>query len=78
MYLKLNFEQLEKIKKVTEITSTDYELYGDFLPAESIMSIVEDLLCEIDNLKEQYDDLEQDLLSNYKPIETLSLYDINE
>ncbi|WP_298061731.1 hypothetical protein [uncultured Rikenella sp.] len=78
MYLKLDFEQLKQIEKATEITCTDYDLYGNFLPVESVMSIVEDLLWEIDRLQEEYDDLQEDMKNNYRPLETLSLDDVYE
>ena len=60
-------------KKVCEITLTNYEpLFEDnhrvLLDHYSIESMFEELINEIDNLQEKYDDLEQDMQDNYRPI----------
>lgn len=55
MYLELSDEI---IKKVENITNTDYEVKGNFIPAENIETMIEDLLTEIDGLQEKVDDLE--------------------
>ena len=62
MYLEID----EKLKdKIEKITSTDYDFKDNFLPSESITSIFEDLIYEIDRLEEKYEDLEQDMEDNY-------------
>mgnify|MGYP005977606567 FL=1 len=62
MYLEID----EKLKdKIEKITITDYDFKGNFLPSESITSIFEDLIYEIDRLEEKYEDLEQDMEDNY-------------
>lgn len=62
MYLEID----EKLKdKIEKIISTDYDFKGNFLPSESITSIFEDLIYEIDRLEEKYEDLEQDMEDNY-------------
>lgn len=62
MYLEID----EKLKdKIEKITSTDYDFKGNFLPSESITSIFENLIYEIDRLEEKYEDLEQDMEDNY-------------
>lgn len=58
MYYKLNEKEKEKIKKVKEITITDYELLDDFIPVKNMMTIIEDLLMEIDKLEEEKEDCE--------------------
>ena len=65
MYLKFD-EDL--YKTITNLTMTDYELYGEFLPYDSIVPMIEDLLGEIHKLQEEYEDLQNDLESNYKPL----------
>mgnify|MGYP004642825027 CR=1 FL=1 len=62
MYLEID----EKLKdKIEKITRTDYDFKGNFLPSESITSIFEDLIYEIDRLEKKYEDLEQDMEDNY-------------
>lgn len=65
MYLEIDEDLKIKIEKITSI---DYDFKGNFLPSESITSIIEDLICEIDRLEEKYSDLEKDLEDNYRPI----------
>lgn len=65
MYLRID-EDL--YKEISDITMTNYEKVGDFLPYDSIIPMFEDLLAEIHHLEEKYEDLENDLESNYKPL----------
>ena len=65
-----NYEILERVSK---LTLTDYEIrwfdkkniYG-YIETDNLISMLEDLLCEIDTLEEKYKDLEQDIEDNYK------------
>ncbi len=68
MYYKLDSKELEIINKVSALTYTDYELLGNFIPVESMYSMVEDLLDEIEHQKERYKNLEKDIEDNYRPI----------
>ena len=65
MYLKIDEEVM---KKLQDITNTDYEAEGILLPVENINNIIEDLMYEIDYLQEKINDMEQDLEDNYRPI----------
>lgn len=65
MYLKID-EDL--YKKISDITCTDYEKIGDFMPVDSIVPMLKDLLIEIEHQKEKYEDLERNLEDNYRPI----------
>lgn len=62
MYLELN-ENI--IKKIKELSITNFELKGDYMPSDSIIPLIEDLLSTIDNLEEKYEDLERDMTDNY-------------
>jgi hypothetical protein len=63
MYFKIEEEVLERIEK---LTMTDYEAKLGYLPAESLTSIIDDLLLEIDSLEEKIEDLERDIENNYE------------
>lgn len=72
--MKIDKELYEKVKK---ITLTDYEAQytkdpdDDFvwiLNEDTINSMLDDLLYELDCQQEKYDDLKQDLEDNYKRI----------
>ena len=71
MYLKLDKKIIDKIE---EITCTDYERKGDYIPAENIDSMIYDLLCEIDRLSEKIEDMENDIRDNYRPISNEEMY----
>jgi len=75
MYIKLNEDLYNKIKN---ITFTDYEALGDFIPSESIEPMLEDLLLEIDRLQEKYEDLERDLQDNYRAITPAEMYGVSD
>lgn len=71
----------ELYDKVCEITMTGYEEIIDnpgakyiYASGYTITSIIEDLMYEIDRLQEKYEDLEQDLEDNYKPITKEEMY----
>lgn len=80
MYYKLDEKKLETINKVSDITSTDYELLGNFVPVDSLICIIDDLLYEIDHLQEKYKDLEKDIEENYelKPFNPYEEYGVSE
>ena len=65
MFIKLD----EKIiKKVEELTLTKVNREDEFVYAEAIPSLIEDLLIEIDELNEKLLDIEEDRQQNYTPI----------
>ena len=67
-YCKLQEKEIEKIKRVSKITYTDYEIEGRFIPVENLMAAIEDLLIELDKAEEKLEELERDRDENYKPI----------
>jgi len=66
MYYKLENDELEKIKEVSKITFTDYELLGDFIPVENMMNVIEDLLYEVHKFEEEIQDMQRDIENNYE------------
>ena len=67
-----NYEILEKASKITvtdyDIKWFDVENIDGYIDNDSIISMIEDLICEVGRLEERIDDLEQDIEDNYKPI----------
>ena len=78
MYYKLDNDELERINRVSKMTLTDYELKGNFIPVESMMSAIEDLLIEIDRLEEEKKDREQDIEDNYRLYTKEELYGVSD
>lgn len=68
MYYKLENDDFRTITRASSITCTDYELLGNFIPVENMLSIIDDLITEIERLEERYKDFEQEVEENYKPI----------
>lgn len=68
MKYKLNDNELEIIKSAEEVTRTDYGIREKYILIECLISVIEDLLSEVTELKERYNELENDLEENYSPI----------
>lgn len=77
-YCKLHEKEKETIKRVSEITYTDYEMEGKFIPVENLIAAIEDLLLEIGRLEEKIEDMERDIEENYKPISYAEQIDYRE
>lgn len=71
MYLELDKKIIDKIE---EITCTDYERKGDYIPVENIENMIKDLLYEIDRLNEKIEDMENDIRDNYRLISNEEMY----
>ena len=71
----------ELYMKITNETLTDYEgwLNKDkeeyFVTCSNVIGMLEDLVCEIEHWKEQYEDLKQDMYQNYKFVGDTTEYD---
>ena len=56
-------------QKAEKITMTNYEVdYQDYIELENLLSIIEDLIGEVEHLKEEKEEIEQDRDDNYRPI----------
>jgi hypothetical protein len=55
MFYKLDKNELEDLKLAEEYTNTDYEIEGDFIPVESMMCCISDLIYHIKYLEEDDD-----------------------
>lgn len=60
MHYLLDDKELEKIQEVSDITMTDYEITGKFIPVENMMSAIEELLVELHRREEKIEDLERE------------------
>lgn len=50
----------------------------DLITVEDLLGVIEDLDSELENKKIEYEELENNLHENYKPISPYQLYGINE
>lgn len=58
VFYKMSEKENEMMKEITEITMTDYEIKGDFIPVNSLMSALYEMLYAYhkkeEELEEQY------------------------
>ena len=54
------------IKRIEEITNTDYNFDGCKIVVENCINIIEDLITEYDNVTSDFDDFETYVEDNYK------------
>lgn len=66
----------EKIKKISEITNTDYGvIYEKFLRLEDIESLVDDLIIAYDKKCEELEDTIQERNDNWRRLKDDELYE---
>ena len=56
------------IKEVEEVTFEKFHKIGNLIPLEEIEGTIENLLCEIDILKEQLEDEKEQRENYYRPL----------
>lgn len=75
--MKVDESNYETLQKASNITFTDYEIkwfdaenINGYIEVDSLLSMIEDLICEIEHLQEKYEDLQQNMKENYKWVGT--------
>lgn len=68
MYIEVSDKEMERFKEISDITVTDYEFKGNFVPVVSLLAMIDDLLLELHEKEEQIEDIKQDIQDNYKRI----------
>ena len=71
--MKVDESNFDILKKASDITYTDYDIkwfdaenIKGYIDTDCLLSMIEDLICEVEYQKERYEDLERDLKENYK------------
>lgn len=72
MYLKIDEELKERILETTDV---NYEWVGDFLPMDSFIPLIKDLLIEIDRKNEELEGLKQRVKDCYRPLTAKEMYE---
>ena len=60
--------ETEKIKEIEAITGTNYECKGDLIPMDSLLPMIEDLVCKYHSKVEELEDEIEQRENYYKPI----------
>ena len=68
IYYKLSDNEKDIVKRVQQRTITQYDIQFELIEVQNIMYMVEDLLCEIDRLEEEKEEIIQDRNDNYRPL----------
>ena len=67
-----NFETLDRASKITltnyNIKWFDAENIDGYIDPDNVITMIDDLIYEIDYLKEKIEDIKQDMRDNYRPI----------
>lgn len=66
MYIEVSNKEMERFKEISDITVTDYDFKGNFVPVVSLLTMIDDLLIELHEREEQIEDIKQDIQDNYK------------
>lgn len=75
MYCKLTKDEIDVINRISDITITDYDLNGEYMPVDSWQTASYDLLNEVTRLQEQIQDIINDREANYRAITKAEQYD---
>ena len=69
-YYRMNEKVMELVGEICEnIPCGDYNIHGEFIPVESLISMIEDLYGEVEHLKEEMENVIQDRDDNYEPVQ---------
>lgn len=70
--MRISVDNYDVFERVQNITKVDYEIIwkdaeniDGYIDEDGILAMIEDLICEIDRLKEEAEDREQDIQDNY-------------
>ncbi len=66
--MELSVYDINLFKKVEAITGVDYEITGNKIEPEKLLYAIDDLVGEIDILKDKLEELEEDIQENYRPL----------
>lgn len=68
-YYRMNEKVMELVGEICEnIPCSDYNIHGEFISVESLISMIEDLYGEVEHIKEEFEDFKRDVEDNYRPI----------
>lgn len=80
MHYALEEKELAKMTEISEITGTDYEITGKFIPVDNMMAALEDMLVQYHHIEEKLDDLQYEIDNNYelKRLDPYEEYGVSE
>lgn len=83
--MEVNETNFDVLQSASRLTKTDYEIIWKdaeniegYITEDSLVSMLEDLIGEVERLEEEKEDLERDMRDNYKPISASEMYDIDD
>jgi len=65
MYIEVSNKELERFNEISNITVTDYEFKGNFVPVVSLLTMIDDLLLEVHDRDDKIKEMEENVRENY-------------
>jgi translation initiation factor 6 (eIF-6) len=66
--------ELNRVKEVSKITITDYEVKGNFISGDTLLAALEDLLVSYHAKEEELENLQQEISENYE-LKKVNMYE---
>lgn len=83
--MKINEAEFDIINKAQQLTFTEYDikwfnkdLFEGYIEGDELISIIENLICEIEKLDEQIDEINQNIQDNYQPLHVSQQVEISD
>lgn len=79
-FMKEVYVNIEKklYERVSEITTTDYNVENNKVEVDNLLSMIEDLISEYDRIEEELEDIQNDMEENYQRIPVSNQYDVSD
>ena len=81
--MRVGEDNYEIFERVSEITMTDYDIkwwdshnIQGYIEPDSLLDMIEDLICEVDRLEEKIEHIIQDRNDNYRQLTPKEMYDL--
>ena len=73
--IELDEKQKEFLERISMKMGVNYEQIGNQIPLDSLLSMIQDLNGELDNLQQKYRNLMDNIEENYKPKTLKEMYE---
>lgn len=73
--IELDEKQKEFLERISMRMGVNYEQVGNQIPLDSLLSMIQDLNGELDNLQQKYRNLMDNIEENYRPKTLKEMYD---
>ena len=75
IFVELSEKEVDLFERISNKLDVDYEMKGNQIPYDSLMSMIKDLNVELDKTQQKYRDLMDNIEENYRPKTLKEMYD---